>query len=242
MWPERSISPYWYRLGVSPKWAPTAREWAKRPGSSTALLNARAMIGPTPGAVISRRQTASSRTGRRTRRSSSFLAQGSSPGGEHRLGDRAQRRRAACQLAHPPLEPGLARRAELEAEVAQEPAQAQGDVLGLADQELARRQEGSGLLGGERLDVHCPVPARANDLRHAAGIVAVGLVGHGLEGRLQVSRPQPDHRRAEPRQAGMQPLREGPRLEADPHQWPGRGGQSLGQAADSGASRPPIPR
>src|SRR3954470_13158202 len=82
MWPERSISPDWYRLGVSPKWAPTAREWAKRPGSSTALLNARAMIGPTPGAVISRRQTASSRTVRSTWRCSSLAwRRSAAPGG-----------------------------------------------------------------------------------------------------------------------------------------------------------------
>src|SRR3954464_4079039 len=36
--PITSVSPDWYRLGVSPKWAPTALEDRNRPGSSTAVL------------------------------------------------------------------------------------------------------------------------------------------------------------------------------------------------------------
>jgi len=59
MRPGLSISPDWNRLGVSPKWEPTKREDRKRVGSSIAALNASAVTGPTPGAVISRRQTGS---------------------------------------------------------------------------------------------------------------------------------------------------------------------------------------
>src|SRR4051794_38322246 len=60
--PITSVSPDWYRLGVSPKWAPTALEDRNRPGSSTAVLKVIDTSAPTPGTVISRRQTASART------------------------------------------------------------------------------------------------------------------------------------------------------------------------------------
>src|SRR5690349_15303363 len=60
--PVTSVSPDRYRLGVSPKCAPTALAVRNRPGSSTAVLKVTATSAPTPGAVISRRQTASPRT------------------------------------------------------------------------------------------------------------------------------------------------------------------------------------
>src|SRR4051794_35582608 len=60
--PVTSVSPDWYRFGVSPKCAPTASAVRNRPGSSTAALNVIATSAPTPGTVISRRQTVSSRT------------------------------------------------------------------------------------------------------------------------------------------------------------------------------------
>src|SRR5215217_4679718 len=55
--PVTSVSPDWYRFGVSPKCAPTALAVRNRPGSSTAVLNVIATSAPTPGTVISRRQT-----------------------------------------------------------------------------------------------------------------------------------------------------------------------------------------
>src|SRR5262249_54438151 len=49
-------------FGVSPNSAPTAFDFAIRLGSAAADLKVTATTGPTPGTVISRRQTASSRT------------------------------------------------------------------------------------------------------------------------------------------------------------------------------------
>src|SRR3954470_14691717 len=60
--PVTSVSPDRQRFGVSPKCAPTALAVRNRAGSSTAVLNVIATKAPTPGTVISRRQTASPRT------------------------------------------------------------------------------------------------------------------------------------------------------------------------------------
>src|SRR3712207_105247 len=59
--PVTSVSPDWYFFGVSPKCAPTALEEVKRAGSSTVAVKVTATSGPTPGTVIRRRHTASSR-------------------------------------------------------------------------------------------------------------------------------------------------------------------------------------
>ena len=60
--PVRSISPDWYFFGVRPKWAPTAFDLANRPGWSMADLKVMATTAPTPGTVINRPHTSSSRT------------------------------------------------------------------------------------------------------------------------------------------------------------------------------------
>jgi hypothetical protein len=44
-----------HRLDVSPKYAATSRERLKRDGSSTAVRNASAVTGPTPGIAMKRR-------------------------------------------------------------------------------------------------------------------------------------------------------------------------------------------
>ncbi|OWK18989.1 hypothetical protein AJ88_46890 [Mesorhizobium amorphae CCBAU 01583] len=61
-----SVSPDWFRAGVSPRCAPTAREEPNRSGRSIVARKVSAVIGPTPGALISRRQTSSLRTMSRT--------------------------------------------------------------------------------------------------------------------------------------------------------------------------------
>ena len=60
--PVTSVSPDWYFFGVRPKWAPTARDRRNRAGSSMAEVKVTATKAPTPGIVISRRQTPSWRT------------------------------------------------------------------------------------------------------------------------------------------------------------------------------------
>ena len=48
MRPIRSVSPDWWRFGVSPKCAPTSLERLNRLGSSTAALKVTATIAPDP--------------------------------------------------------------------------------------------------------------------------------------------------------------------------------------------------
>jgi hypothetical protein len=55
--PIRSISPDCCRRGARPKAAPTAFEFLKREGTSTVARKVSATTGPTPGVVISLRQT-----------------------------------------------------------------------------------------------------------------------------------------------------------------------------------------
>ena len=60
--PIRLLSPDWLRTGVSPRAGPTALECLNRAGMSIVALKANDTTGPTPGMVIRRRQTSSSRT------------------------------------------------------------------------------------------------------------------------------------------------------------------------------------
>src|SRR5918993_318644 len=59
--PTLAVSPDWWRRGMSPWWAPTHLERENRAGLSTQVRKVGATTGPTPGAVIRRRQTGSAR-------------------------------------------------------------------------------------------------------------------------------------------------------------------------------------
>ena len=63
--------------------------------------------------------------------------------------------------------------ADLQAEAAQDAAQAHLDIVQLGLQQLARRQQGAHLLRRQRLAVHRPEPAEPHQLRDAARILAV---------------------------------------------------------------------
>ena len=60
--PMRLLSPDCLRTGVKPKAGPTAFEFLNRAGTSMVARKASETTGPTPGIVINRRQTLSSRT------------------------------------------------------------------------------------------------------------------------------------------------------------------------------------
>jgi hypothetical protein len=64
--------------------------------------------------------------------------------------------------------------------------------------------------------MHGPEPAHAQQLGDAAGVLAVGLHHHRRERRLDV--PGLEQHRVKPGcfQPGVQPLRQWPRLQADP--------------------------
>jgi hypothetical protein len=139
-------------------------------------------------------------------------------GAQHRLRHPLQRRLARDQLADPGGEPALADLAELEPEAAQDAADAELDVRQLALQQLAPDQQRPDLLRRRRLAVHRPVPAHAQELGDAAGVLAVGLDDHRRERRLDVPRLQQHGLEARFGQAGVQPLRQGSGLEPDPGQ------------------------
>src|SRR4051795_12214266 len=140
--PLTSVSPDWYLLGVSPKWAPTLRDLRNRAGSSTAEVKVTATSAPTPGTPISRRQAVSSRTIASTARCRTWYSArsasrarsiGSAPPSrigwvsapqrpartQHRLAPPLQQRLARDQLADPRREPALAHLAQLQPEPAQ---------------------------------------------------------------------------------------------------------------------------
>src|SRR3954471_17636887 len=232
--PVTSVSPDWYFFGVSPKCAPTARERRNRAGSSTAELKVTATRAPTPGTVISRRQTASSRTIASTARcrawdSRRHASRASSIGSVHRpahrraglghrLGAPLQRRLARAQLADPRREPPLADVAELEPEAAQDAADAEPDVHELALEQLTPDQQRPDLLRRRRLAVDGAVPAHAQELGDAARVLAVGLHDHRRQRRLDLPGLQQHRLEARPGQAGVQPLGERPGFEPDPGQ------------------------
>ncbi|MGY3540476.1 hypothetical protein ACVIIY_004696 [Bradyrhizobium sp. USDA 4515] len=86
-------------------------------------------------------------------------------------------------------------------------------------QQLARRQDGAGLLRRDRLAVHRPEPAEPHQLRDPAGIVAVRLHRHRLEGFANVPRFQQLDRKPCVSQTRIQPLRQGACLQPDPFQY-----------------------
>src|SRR5215471_5704429 len=95
---------------------------------------------------------------------------------------------ALHQLANPTRKASLRRRANLEPEAAQNPAQAIGDVSKLRFNQLACGQLGANLLDPNRLAVHRPKPAKPDQLRNPARVVAIGLDRHRLEGIAHVPR------------------------------------------------------
>ena len=147
--PVRSISPDWYFFGVRPKWAPTAFDLAKRSGRSMAERKVMATTGPTPGTVISRPHTSSSRTAASSSpmQASAYSAAQRRSCPEQRLGDPLERGLAGHELADAGFELALAHRAHLQPEAAQDATDTALDVAQLGHQQLARGQQGADLLG-----------------------------------------------------------------------------------------------
>src|SRR6516225_6973793 len=130
--PLRSISPDWYLAQVNPNTAPTDLDFRKRAGTSTVARYVNATTGPTPGTVIRRRHTSSSRTtaskrpcrmpscSRSTRRTTSSGSTSTAKSGKFSISSYNAR-----------FEPGGSHHADLETEVAQGAAQIIVDGNGL---------------------------------------------------------------------------------------------------------------
>ena len=177
-----------------------------------------ATSAPTPGTVISRRQTASARTMRQHRAGAGAWYSVRNASRARSIGsiDPLQHRLAGDQLADPRREPALAHLADLQPEAAQNAPDAQLDVQQLALQQLAPDQQRPDLLGWRRLAVHRPEPAHPQQLGDAARVLAVGLDHHRRQRRLHVPGLQQHRLKPGRRQAGMQPLRQRPGLQPDP--------------------------
>jgi hypothetical protein len=150
---------------------------------------------------------------------------------------------AGGELPDPGREPALADLAHLEAEAAQDAADAELDVPQLGLQQLASDQQRAHLLGIGRLAVHRPEPAHPQQLGDAAGVLAVGLHHHRRQRRLHVPRLQQHRLEARLAQAGVQPLRQGAGFQADPRHLDAEaaepGGQSLRFARHLGLAHDP---
>jgi hypothetical protein len=105
--------------------------------------------------------------------------------------------------------------ADLQAEAAQQPTQAEFDIPHLGLQQLASHEQRSHLLGRRRLAVDGSEPAHAQELGDAARIAAVGLDDHGRECRLHMPGLQEHDLEPSFLQASMQPLRQRAGLQAN---------------------------
>src|SRR5689334_9565595 len=181
--PVTSVSPDWYFFGVSPKCAPTARERRNRAGSSSAELKVTATSAPTPGTLISRRQTASSRTIASTARcsvrySARSASRARSIGPTTRSSivwpTASSRTRAANRplLTSPSLRPKPRRMPRMLSSTS-----SSLPCRSLRPTSKARRR---------RLAVHRPVPAHPEQLSDPPSVLPVGLDDHGRERRLDV--------------------------------------------------------
>ena len=106
--------------------------------------------------------------------------------------------------------------ADLQAKAAKHAAQAVLDIPQFGLQQLAGRQNGTGLLRRDRLAVHRPEPAETHELGNPAGIVAVRLHRHRLEGVANVPRLQKLNRKACIPHRRVQPLGQRTRLKSNP--------------------------
>jgi hypothetical protein len=168
------------------------------------------------------------------------------PRAQHRLDHPLEHRLAGDQLPDPRREAALADGADLEAEVAQQAADAELDIKQLALQELAPGEQGPDLLRRHRLAMDRPVPAHPEQLSDAAGVLAIGFHRHGRERRLDLAGLEQHHVEPGLGQAGMEPLRQRPGLEADPGdrqaEPAAEPGQRLGLAGDLGFPHDPAGR
>ena len=186
--------------------------------SSTVARKASAVIGPTPGTLISRRQISSSRAMSRTRfvrraNCSSIVARIASSGATSGItsgSPPASSRTRAAKAAR--------RRAELEAGLPQHRAHHVLDRPHFVQHRAARDEERSPEAALPVLDVNLPEPPRAHDLRQGAGVVAIGLVGHRLHRGVGLPRLDADGGEALSAQAVVQPGRQRTSLEPDPIQ------------------------
>src|SRR6516164_2044089 len=118
-----------------------------RLGSSTADLKVTATTGPTPGTVISRRQTASSRTIASTALCSfSYCAFKRCPRRKHRLSNALQRGLTCHQFPNPRFKRLAGHLPDLQAEAAQDAPNAQFHIYQPPQKLLARNQQRPDLL------------------------------------------------------------------------------------------------
>jgi hypothetical protein len=103
------------------------------------------------------------------------------PGRQRRFCNRRQCRMAGDQLADAARKGSRRCRADLQPKAAQHPAQAHLDVMVLALQKFACRQQGPHLLRRQRLAVNRAEPAEPHELSDAARILAIRLDRHRLE-------------------------------------------------------------
>jgi hypothetical protein len=123
---------------------------------------------------------------------------------------------AGDQLLDPSGKPLRCSRPDLQSEAAQNAAQAHLDIEQLRLNELARCQQGTYLLRRQRFAVYRTKPAEPDQLRNAAGIIAVGLHRHRLERITYVPRLQQLDRKSNVPQRRVKPLRQRAGLQSDP--------------------------
>src|SRR6516162_4915358 len=157
----------------------TAFDFPIRLGSSTADLKVTATTGPTPGTVISRRQTASSRTIASTALCSfSYCAFKRCPRRKHRLSNALQRGLTCHQFPNPRFKRLAGHLPDLQAEAAQDAPNAQFHIQQPSEKLLARNQQPSDLLRSNRFGVYRPEPPHPDQLCKPACILAVRLHRH----------------------------------------------------------------
>ncbi len=107
------------------------------------------------------------------------------------------------------------RRAELQSSFTQDGSHHVLDAAHFVQHRAARHQKRTPQPALPALDVNLSEPACPHDLSQSAGIVAIGLVRHGLHGGVRLSRLNADRRQLGGNQLVVQPGRHGTGLHAD---------------------------
>src|SRR5262245_54247653 len=178
-----------------------------RLGSSTADLKVTATTGPTPGTVISRRQTASSRTNASTALCSFSYSACKVARTESIASAMRPNVGLTChQFPNPRFKRFARHLADLQAEAAQDSPNAQFHVQQPSEKLLARNQQRPDLLRSNRLGVHRLEPSHPQQMGKPTRILAVRLHRHRRQCRLHMPRLQQNGLKSCLRQPGMQPL------------------------------------
>src|SRR5262249_8448946 len=196
------------RLDVRPRYAPTVFAWRNRRGSSIAVLNASAPIGPTPGMRIRRRHSSSRRTNSTTTLCSRTYSCHSAAGAQHTIGKPGDQRIIGHELTHPRFELAATHLPDPQSECLDRMPDCILHVEEFSLEIAPLCQQEPKAIALLALDMDLPEPAGAHDVSNPARVRSVGFVAHRRQRGARMPSFKADRRPAALLELDLQPRRQ----------------------------------